>query len=103
MNKDTMELYAKLEEEKRKIEERQAEIKEEALTFLKEAGSDKIESDFGSFTIVARKTWKYSEKIAELDKTLKTQKKTEETDGTATAEVKESITFYPVKTNPTTH
>lgn len=97
MNKETMELYAQLESQKREIEERQAKIKEEALSFLKESGADKIESDFGAFKIVARKTWSYSDTVKELEIELKTEKKNEEEKGIAKAEVKESLTFYPAK------
>lgn len=99
MTKETMELYATLEAQKREIEERQATIKDDALVFLKEQGLDKVESDFGSFKVVPRKTWKYTEKVAELDAATKAQKKLEEEDGSATAEVKESLTFYPAKPN----
>jgi len=97
MNKETLQRYAELEEHKRAIDAEQKQIKDEALSFMKEAGAEKIESDFGSLKIVGRKSWTYSEKVGALEDAVKSQKKAEEEDGTATAEVKESLTFYPIK------
>lgn len=97
MNKETMELYAQLEAQKREIKEQQSKIKEDALVFLKESGADKIESDFGAFKVVARKSWTYSDTVKELESKVKSTKKAEEESGAATAEVEESLTFYPVK------
>lgn len=97
MNKETMEIYARLEEQKKDIEAQQSEIKEKALVFIKDSGADKIESDFGAFKVVARKTYKFSAKVEELETAVETQKETEKKDGTASVEIKESLTFYPVK------
>ena len=97
MNKETIKEYADLELQKSNIEARQAEIKLAFLDSLKKLEADKVESEFGSFRIVQRNSWKYSDKIKVLEDGVKEAKKAEETAGTATKEIKESLTFYPVK------
>lgn len=45
-----------------------------------------IETEFGKFTYLSRKSWKYSEKVKELSEAVTNQKKLEELDGTALLE-----------------
>lgn len=97
MKKENFQTYADL---KNKIKElsQQAEIIEgEILQEITEAGVEKVESGFGTFSLMKRKTWKYSEDIKTLEEGMKKNKKMEEENGTATFEEKTSLRFQATK------
>lgn len=97
MNKEDIKEYADLELQKKVLEARQEEIKSLLLSQLIELKADKVESDFGSFKIVERNSWKYSEAVRKIESQVKDLKKVEELSGEATSEKKKSLTFYSIK------
>lgn len=54
-----------------------------------------IETTFGTFTVVGRKSWTYSPEYEEKKLELKALEKEEQLEGIATAEVKNSLRFNP--------
>lgn len=97
MNKEILQEYLTLQKEKERIEERQTEIKDDILVEMLDSQLDKIESDFGSFTVTRRKTWKYSSKVDELKNLVDDRKEQEEKDGTATFTEKPGLIFTSLK------
>ena len=93
MEKQTFEAYAKIKHQIKELTAEAKELEQEILPDMIEGGIDKVKTEFGGFTIVNRKTWTYSEKVAELSEEVKAQKKKEEEDGTAKAEEKKSLLF----------
>ena len=93
MNKENYKLYAELEQQKKDIEEKQKKIKEEIVSEMIEQQADTIKADFGTFSLTKRKTWKYSDTVEKLNEQVKTQKKLEEENGTATFEENQSLMF----------
>lgn len=93
MNKQNFEKYAQLKEQEKEIAEEIKELKPLLVEDMLEAKADKVESDYGTFSIVKRKHWTYSSDTQALDLKLKEIKKTEEADGTATYTEKENLMF----------
>jgi len=82
--------YAFLEEKRRDIEKEQAELKERLSEYLPEEGTKFY---FGSYSWQNRKKWSYSDKVTEMEAELKSLKKLEEKEGTASCEEKKSVVF----------
>ncbi len=82
--------YAFLEEKKRDIEQEQSELKERLKEDMPEHGTKFY---FGSYSWQNRKKWSYSEKVTEMEAELKSQRKLEEKEGTATCEESKSVVF----------
>lgn len=49
--------------------------------------------ELGKFSVIKYRTWKYGPIVEDLERKLKTRRKTEEADGTATAEEKDILKF----------
>lgn len=91
--------YAFLEEKKRDIEKEQSELKERLKEDMPEEGTKFY---YGSYSWQTRKKWAYSEKVAEMETELKSLKKLEEKEGTATFEESKTVVFRynkPVRDN----
>ena len=93
MNNKLYEDYASLKLQEKEIEEKLNELKPLILQEFSDAGVDKLETDFGNFTVTNRKTWKYSPKVDEAEKVVDDLKEVEKADGTATAEEKPVLYF----------
>lgn len=93
MDKENYKLYAELEEQKKEIEEKQSRIKSEILEEMISQQSETVKADFGTFSLMRRKTWKYSPAVDELGARVKELKKTEEESGLATFEESTVLTF----------
>ena len=93
MNKSLFVQYAELDSSIKALEEEKNALKPQVIEEIKKSGAEKIESDFGNFTIVSKNTYSYSSKVNEAETKLKTLKKKEEADGTAKAKVTEFLYF----------
>ena len=74
-------------------------LKANTVSFVEEYGEEgkRIEMDLGKIYLSSRKTWQYSEAVAELQQQIKTLKKQEEQEGIAKV-IKTSV-FPIVKSN----
>lgn len=84
--------YASLKAEAKRIEKRMEELNPGIKEIMNANGMDKITTEFGSFTLSNRTTWKYSEAVTSL------QEK-EKANGTAKKLISTSLLFTGVKTN----
>lgn len=91
MEKETFKEYARIKNQIKELTAEAKELEPELRESMLEAGADKVKTEFGSFTLTTRKSYKYSDAVAELDTQLKSKKKEEEENGTA--EVSESQTL----------
>ena len=83
LNFDVSKRYAELAEQKAEIEKEMNEIKYKIQDEMLEEDIDSAQNAILSATVVTRKKWRYSETVADIEKTLKKQKKFEETSGKA--------------------
>ena len=84
----------------KELQEREAELKEELLQALREAGIDASDSDYGSVRIQRRQEKDYGPEIRELELHYKEAKKIADDLGNFSIfATKESIVFNPPKDN----
>ena len=82
MDKSKFQRYADLMIEKRKIEAELEELNPIIKEQISKEGADKVKTEFGTFTLGTRTTWKYSaavEKLQEVEKATGIAKKVETT------------------------
>lgn len=77
--------YAALMEQMKLLEEEKETLKASIISELVKEGTDKVETDWGKFTIAGRTSWKYSDKVTALSERLKLAKIREEEKGIATS------------------
>lgn len=77
--------YAALMEQMKLLEDEKETLKTEIISQLGKEGTDKVETDWGKFTIAGRKSWKYSDKVLALSERVKLAKIREEEKGIATS------------------
>lgn len=91
-------LLGAYEEYKREIKELEAKCDELKPQLLEIIPRDaKIDTGIGTFTVTARKKWKYSDELTEREKEVKEDKKVEEQTGVATASEGEAYIIYKSK------
>jgi len=97
MTSKIYEEYAVLNAKIATLTDKKNELRDEILADLSEQGVDSMATAVGKFTIAELKTWKYTNKVKELEEKYKAQKATEESTGDATFEVKPSLRFTQIK------
>ena len=78
IDKKKLKEYATLKSEEKRIAERLGELGPEIREAMRANDADKVETDFGSFTLSERGTWQYSpavEALQEQEKANGTAKK----------------------------
>lgn len=93
MNTEPFKKIAELTLVKKSIEEQIDAFRKEAEAEMVASGTDKVESDYGSFFFSERKKWEYTDAVTEIEGKLKKLKKTEEDSGKATFELSKVLTF----------
>lgn len=96
------------------LEAKRTKIKDQCLEEMLSEKIDTVKSDNGTFSVVERKSWTYTPKVAKqeiiiketikkvitpLETTLKELKKEEETSGKAKVEITNGIRYTPLKKN----
>lgn len=66
IDKKLLQEYASLKSDEKRISERLDEISPVIRESMKANGADKVETDFGNFTLSDRSTWQYSPAVADL-------------------------------------
>ena len=89
--------YAEVVAEEVKIKMQKEDIQARMKESMKAAGADKLETNFGAFTIYQRATWKYSPEIESEYEIIKQKEKQEQEEGIAKATYTESLRFTPIK------
>lgn len=93
MQKELLSKYVKLEEKFKSLEEEKKLLREEIVEDFKKNKLEKVESDWGSFTICEKKSWKYSDKIKSLEDKVKIAKDKEQKKGIAEMSTSEYLLF----------
>jgi len=84
MDKNKLKRYSDLKLQEKALKAQMSILNSEILQMLNDENADKIESDFGVFTLVPKKTWKFSDSIDTAKKNIKMLQEEEQADGTAT-------------------
>lgn len=95
--KTELKKYAKLQEQIKDLELQRDGLKQVIIEELHKDKLDKVESDYGKFTISYRTSYTYTPKVDALVEKVKLAKIKEEEQGLATACTTEYLTFTPVK------
>jgi len=93
MNKEIFERYATIKNKIKDLTEEAKLIEKEVQEEMVKEEADSIKSPIGTFSIVRRLRWIYSDKVKELEVKLKATKKIEEEDGTATSTESTGLMF----------
>lgn len=93
----TFKKYAEVMNRIKGLETMRDQLKEEIITGLHKQKLQKVESDYGKFTISARRSYAYTEAVKKLEEKVKLAKVKEEEQGVAQEKVTEYLTYTPVK------
>lgn len=85
--------YANIKNQIKELTLKSKEIEKEVFQKMKEIEADKVNSDFGTFSIVKRSKYTYPEYVTELENKYKIKKKESEKNGDAKVELQESLMF----------
>jgi len=95
-SKDPVIRFAEIKSEMVLLENELKFLHDEVLKRVRDlAGEDlkPVDVALGTFIIARRKVWEYTPAVAEIEATLKEQKKTEQATGAAKFEVEEQLRF----------
>ena len=89
--------YAVLNSQIKVLTDKKDELRDQILADLSKQELESVSPAVGKFTVAELKTWKYTNKVKELEEKYKAQKATEESIGLATYTVKPSLRFTTIK------
>lgn len=75
--------YVYIKNEIAKLQEKESAIKSSIIEEMQKNSLDKIESDFGKFTVAQRLSYTYSDKVSDLEEKVKIAKHKEVEKGVA--------------------
>lgn len=93
MKKELFREYATIKNKIKLLTEEAKSIETEVKGEMIKEDVEQVKSDFGTFSIVSRKSWTYSPKVIELEASLKKIKEVEVEEGVATSKISTSLMF----------
>ena len=97
MNNKILEAYQDLELEYRAMTIKRDTMRTLIVEEMQKAKIDKAETDFGKFTVGARSTWEYTDKVKKLQEKVKIAQVKEQQKGTAKMNVTHYLVYGEVK------
>lgn len=97
IDEKTLNRYAELSIQIKDLEAQRSALKPEIVEEFTSQGVEKLESDYGTFSVIRTSTWKYSKKTQKQAEELKIAQVREQEKGIAKATVNESIRFQAKK------
>ncbi len=82
--KDILERYAALKAAEKTLKTELAELNPQIKSFIIEQGADKLDSEYGTFSLKKVPQWQFSEVVQNLEDALEKEKEKEKATGTAT-------------------
>jgi len=95
--RETLKMYADLKMEEARIAKEIDLLKPAVKEAITTIGSDKVESDFGTFTLYPVSVWKYSPAVEKLEKQVDALKAEEKATGKAEATPRYDLKFSAPK------
>lgn len=96
--KELLRQYAYLKAEEKRITMQLEKLRPLVKDVMVAADAEKIESEFGSFTIKAVSVWKYSPAVEQAEKNVEKLKEKEKAEGVASCEPRYDLVFTAAKT-----
>lgn len=96
MDKTLLKQYVSLDHKFKELEEQKSLLREQIIADFRKNKIEKVDSDYGSFTICQKKNWKYSDKIVLLENKVKIAKNREQEKGIAVISLTDYLMY---KTN----
>lgn len=93
MNKETFNTYITIEKRLRDLTEQKNKLREKIFNHMSDEDIDQIKADDGTFFIIKKKRWSYSQSVTNLQDKLANKKKEEEATGTASYEISPQLQF----------
>jgi len=101
MNKQIFVRYAQIKNEMKALKQEEDELNKQVLDELEKEGVVKAESDFGTFSVVEKKTYKFDDELQEKINKMKNQIKLNENlaiqDGLAEETITKSLRYTNAK------
>lgn len=95
--KNKFKRLAAIQAKKDALEDEEKELRAVCLAIIQKAGVDRVEADYGVFSVMKRKTWAYSTAVADAQQEIFELKKSEEESGAATCTTSESLRYQAKK------
>lgn len=96
-NKESLQRYLELTNQIQVLEEEKSTLGESIFNELKTDGLDKLQSEFGTFSLVKTAKYTFSEAVKALEDHLKKAKEEEKEKNIALVEEKETLRFQAKK------
>lgn len=96
MDKKLLREYAALEIEYKEIEARRSNLRDAIVQRMVKDKLDKVESDFGMFTVGRRASWTYTDAVKKIEDRLKIAKTKEQQKGLAKSSETEYLVYKPI-------
>lgn len=90
MDKQLLKRYRQVKKKLADWKQEEDQLKDQIIDGLNEEGVDKLESNWGTFTVAIRKSYEYSDEVKKLEEKVKLAKVKEEQKGIA----KEKVSTY---------
>lgn len=104
MNKALYQTYAQLDEQRKRIEIQQTELKAEMAAEMEAElpeGKNGVDTEWGSFTLTSKKVYEFTKVVNDIEETLKKRKKEEIAKGVAKVKsLTKYITYRPTVAVP---
>ncbi len=97
MDKSKLELYASYKTAVAEYEAKMNELKPEIIEMMEKEEAEKVNTDFGTFTLMQNRKWAFSEEVESVRIELKEKETKEKADGTATYEETPVLKFTSKK------
>ena len=97
MQKELLKEYVKLETKFKELEEQKKALREEIVQAMRKEKMEKVETDFGSFTICYKSSYAYTDAIKKLEDKVKIAKIKEQEKGIAEKTTSEYLLFKAPK------
>ena len=97
MIKEIFTQYIELQQQIKVLEDKKKGLSVECLEEMQKNELKQVKNDLGTFSVVERKTWKYSDVVKTQETEIKELKKKEEESGEAKSTISESLRFQLTK------
>ena len=97
MDKSKLELYASYKMAIAEFEEKCDQLKPEILEMMESEEAEKVNTEFGSFTLTKNRKYTFSDSVEQVRTDLKEKEAIEKADGTATYEESTILKFTSKK------
>lgn len=91
--KEKFKKYAELKIQEKLLKDELESLKPDIKNHINDSGFDKLESDFGIFSLKLVPVWKFSDKVKSALEEVEKLKEQEKADGTAQADMRSDLVF----------